>query len=180
MKPSGHEAGHGTMSHFNWVNHIVGYILHTVRHASCASPVTTDSCSVNAQFLLVPYYSWRSTHHAHHVSSLSFPQFFCAEQRMFQKATMSIERDENYVPRTRTDYMLPPASEAHITDYHDIFEETPIYTLFRMLAMQALGWQFYLLTNAMGSPTYPAGTNVCFLLKCLMGFATYLRHDFWE
>ena len=75
MKPSGHEAGHGTMSHFNWVNHIVGYILHTVRHASSASPMTTDSCSVNAQFLLVPYYSWRSTHHAHHVSSLSFPNF---------------------------------------------------------------------------------------------------------
>ncbi|KAF4576275.1 hypothetical protein EYR36_001127 [Pleurotus pulmonarius] len=117
----GHEAGHGTMSPYGWVNHAIGYSLHT--------------------FLLVPYYAWRSTHHAHH------------------KATSSIERDENYVPRTRTDYGLPPAHKAQTRDYHEIFEETPIYTLLRMLAMQALGWQFYLFTNAMGSPSYPKGTN---------------------
>ena len=116
-----HEAGHGSLSNYSWVNHVIGYSLHT--------------------FILVPYYAWRSTHHAHH------------------KATMSVERDENYVPRTRSDYNLPPEKSAHITDYHDIFEETPIYTLVRMLFMQALGWQYYLLTNAMGSPMYPAGTN---------------------
>ncbi|KAF8057365.1 delta-12 fatty acid desaturase [Lyophyllum atratum] len=116
-----HEAGHGSLSKHAWFNHVVGFSLHT--------------------FILVPYYAWRSTHHAHH------------------KATMSIERDENFVPRTRTDYNLPPESSAHVTDYHEIFEETPIYTLGRMIFMQALGWQFYLATNAMGSPMYPAGTN---------------------
>nr|BAL02933.1 delta-12 fatty acid desaturase [Pholiota nameko] len=116
-----HEAGHGSLSNSSWVNHVVGFSLHT--------------------FILVPYYAWRSSHHAHH------------------KATMSIERDENFVPRTRSDYNLPPESSAHISDYHDIFEETPIYTLARMLFMQALGWQYYLLTNAMGSPMYPPGTN---------------------
>ena len=73
---------------------------------------------------------------------------------------MSIERDENYVPRTRTDYGLPRASSATFSDYHDIFEETPMYTLIRMVFMQLLGWQYYLLTNAMGSPMYPPGTNV--------------------
>jgi hypothetical protein len=73
---------------------------------------------------------------------------------------MSIERDENFVPRTRTDYNLPSESSAHLSDYHDVFEETPIYTLLRMLFMQALGWQFYLVTNAMGSPMYPPWTNV--------------------
>ena len=73
---------------------------------------------------------------------------------------MSIERDENFVPRTRTDYNLPPESNAHISDYHEVFEETPIYSLARVLFMQALGWQYYLLTNAMGSPMYPPGTNV--------------------
>ncbi|RDB19026.1 Acyl-lipid omega-3 desaturase (cytochrome b5), endoplasmic reticulum [Hypsizygus marmoreus] len=116
-----HEAGHGSLSNHSWLNHLLGFSLHT--------------------FILVPYYAWRSTHNAHH------------------KATMSIERDENFVPRTRSDYGLPPESSAHISDYHDIFEETPIYTLLRMLFMQALGWQFYLFTNAMGSPMYPAGTN---------------------
>jgi len=73
---------------------------------------------------------------------------------------MSIERDENFVPRTRSQYGLPPESTAHISDYHEVFEETPIYTLGRMLFMQALGWQYYLLTNVMGSPMYPPGTNV--------------------
>ncbi|KAG6840653.1 hypothetical protein C0991_005332 [Blastosporella zonata] len=116
-----HEAGHGSLSKHQWFNHVVGFSLHT--------------------FILVPYYAWRSSHHAHH------------------KATMSVERDENFVPRTRTDYNLPSETSAHITDYHDIFEETPIYTLLRMLFMQALGWQFYLFTNAMGSPMYPSGTN---------------------
>lgn len=116
-----HEAGHGTLSHYNWVNHIVGYSLHT--------------------FLLVPYYAWRSSHRAHH------------------KATMSVERDENYVPRTRRDYGLPSESIATPADYHEIFEETPIYTLLRMLFMQAVGWQYYLCSNAMGSPRYPPGTN---------------------
>jgi hypothetical protein len=73
---------------------------------------------------------------------------------------MSIERDENYVPRTRSDYGLPSESSATFSDYRDVFEETPIYTLFRMVFMQLLGWQYYLLTNAMGSPMYPSGTNV--------------------
>lgn len=80
---------------------------------------------------------------------------------------MSIERDENFVPRTRTDYNLPPETSARISDYHEVFEETPIYSLARVLFMQALGWQYYLLTNAMGSPMYPAGTNVSLSFSCL-------------
>ena len=73
---------------------------------------------------------------------------------------MSVERDENFVPRTRTDYGLPSESSAKFSDYHDVFEETPIYTLIRMISMQLLGFQYYLLTNVMGSPRYPSGTNV--------------------
>ena len=73
---------------------------------------------------------------------------------------MSVERDENYVPRTRSDYGLPRECSATILDYRDIFEETPIYTLIRMVIMQLFGWHYYLLTNAMGSPMYPPGTNV--------------------
>ncbi|KAG6888640.1 hypothetical protein C0992_007957, partial [Termitomyces sp. T32_za158] len=72
---------------------------------------------------------------------------------------MSVERDENFVPRTRTEYGLPPENIAHVNDYHEIFEETPIYTLLRMLFMQALGWQYYLLTNALGNQMYPSWTN---------------------
>jgi len=117
----GHEAGHLTLSDYDWFNHSVGFTLHT--------------------FLLVPYFSWRATHHAHH------------------KAVGSIEREENYVPRTRTDFGLPAESIARVTDYHDVFEETPIYTLIRMILMQLLGWQAYLCFNTLGSPMYPEGTN---------------------
>ncbi|KAJ7581901.1 delta-12 fatty acid desaturase [Mycena floridula] len=92
-------------------------------------------------FLLVPYYAWRSSHQAHH------------------KATNSLEREQHFVPRTRSDYGLPSESTAIPADYHEIFEETPIYTLARMLFMQALGWQCYLCTNILGSPKYPKGTN---------------------
>ncbi|KAG6872700.1 hypothetical protein C0995_007368 [Termitomyces sp. Mi166 len=116
-----HEAGHGSLSSYSWFNHVIGFSLHT--------------------FILVPYYAWRSSHHAHH------------------KATMSVERDENFVPRTRSEYGLPPEKIAYISDYHEIFEETPIYTLARMLFMQALGWQYYLFTNAMGNQRYPPWTN---------------------
>ena len=53
-----------------------------------------------------------------------------------QKATSSIERDENYVPYDRSDYALPPASKATAFDYAEVFEETPLMTLARMLVMQ--------------------------------------------
>ncbi|KAJ7595178.1 delta-12 fatty acid desaturase [Mycena floridula] len=92
-------------------------------------------------FILTPYFAWRSSHHAHH------------------KATSSVERDENYVPRTRSEYGLPSQFKAIAADYHEILEEAPMYTLLCMLFMQGLGWQNYLCTNIMGSPMYPPGTN---------------------
>ncbi|KAJ3567933.1 hypothetical protein NP233_g6047 [Leucocoprinus birnbaumii] len=100
----GHEAGHGTLSTYSWVNTSFGFVLHT-------------------------------------------------------KATMSMERDENYVPRTRSEYNLPPQGKAQPMDYEEIFEEMPLFTLGRMVLMQLLGMQSYLLHNSMGSPMYPPGTN---------------------
>ncbi|KAF8067655.1 fatty acid desaturase-domain-containing protein [Lyophyllum atratum] len=117
----GHDAGHGTLFESSKVNNTVGFILHT--------------------WLLIPYYAWRSTHHAHH------------------KATASMERDENYVPYTRSEYNLPDEKKATKFDYAEVFEETPIVTLVRMLVMQGLGWWLYLAKNTMGSKMYPPGTN---------------------
>ncbi|KAF9456331.1 delta-12 fatty acid desaturase [Collybia nuda] len=148
-----HEAGHGNVSPKRWVNHSVGFIFH--------------SC------LLTPYYSWRITHHTHH------------------KAVALLEKDENYVPRTRSDrglsHLQPtdppsPSNPSLITErrgldgviiqgsgktkqdpqrpsYHDIFDETPLYTLGRMLAMQLVGFQHYLLFNTLGCRSDPPGTN---------------------
>ncbi|KAF9459136.1 fatty acid desaturase-domain-containing protein [Collybia nuda] len=117
----GHDAGHGTLFTNNKANNIVGFILHT--------------------YLLIPYYAWRSTHHAHH------------------KATASMERDENYVPYTRSEYNLPEEKKATKFDYAEVFEETPLFTLFRMFIMQGFGWWIYLTKNTMGSKMYPPGTN---------------------
>ncbi|KAF8192985.1 fatty acid desaturase-domain-containing protein [Pholiota molesta] len=117
----GHDAGHTSMFENNVVNNIVGFFLHT--------------------WLLIPYYSWRATHHAHH------------------KATASMERDENYVPYTRSQFKLADEKTVKKADYEELFEETPIYTAYRLFIMQAFGWWIYLANNTMGSPMYPPGTN---------------------
>ncbi len=49
-----------------------------------------------------------------------------------------MERDENYVPYSRSDYGLPSKAKSRQFDYDEVFEETPIYTLSRMLIMQGL------------------------------------------
>ena len=55
-----------------------------------------------------------------------------------QKATASIERDENYVPHSRDDLKLPKEKSATKADYAEMLEETPIWTLGRLLIMQGL------------------------------------------
>jgi hypothetical protein len=71
-----------------------------------------------------------------------------------------MERDENYIPQSRSYYGLPPETKVTAADYHEIFEETPLYTLGRMLIMQIFGLQLYFTFNTMGSAMYPKGTNV--------------------
>lgn len=92
-------------------------------------------------FILVPFFAWKASHNAHH------------------KAVGSIERDENYLPYLRSDFKLPPPDRARRADYAEVFEETPIMTLGRLLVMQTFGWWLYMGCNIMGSKMYPAGTN---------------------
>ncbi|KAF5361402.1 hypothetical protein D9758_006253 [Tetrapyrgos nigripes] len=92
-------------------------------------------------FLFVPYFAWKSSHHSHH------------------QATVSVERDENYVPPTRSEFNLPAQDLAHIGDYREALEESPIYTFIRIIAMQVLGLHAYLMFNCKGSSRYPPGTN---------------------
>ncbi|KAF9506553.1 hypothetical protein BS47DRAFT_1399398 [Hydnum rufescens UP504] len=107
----GHDAGHGSLSDHQFVNHTIGFIAHT--------------------FILAPYFSWRHSHHLHH------------------KASGSMERDENYLPKTRSELKMAPESVMKKADYEEIFGETPFYTLTRMAIMQFLGWQLYLTINAL-------------------------------
>ncbi|KAJ7212529.1 delta-12 fatty acid desaturase protein [Mycena pura] len=86
--------------------------------------------------LLTPYFAWKSSHHTHH------------------RTVGSIERDENYVPRTRSELGF-----STVEQMHEMFEETPLYTVGRLLIMQLAGFQTYLLFNTLGCPRDPPGTN---------------------
>ncbi|KAF7440171.1 hypothetical protein PC9H_000515 [Pleurotus ostreatus] len=90
--------------------------------------------------LWTPYFSWKISHHRHHSNHAS------------------MERDEVYVPKTRSDLGIPPENSGHI-DYEDYFGDTPIYTLFMLIRQQVLAFPAYLLFNVSGQKTYPKGTN---------------------
>ncbi|KAJ7594098.1 fatty acid desaturase-domain-containing protein [Mycena floridula] len=117
----GHDAGHDALSPYPAFNWVSGLLLHT--------------------FVLTPYWSWRSTHRAHH------------------KATNNMERDETYVPATRKTFKLPDGKIAVRQDYEDILGETPAFTLFKLFVRQFFGFQLYLLHNRKGNPRYPAWTS---------------------
>jgi hypothetical protein len=63
---------------------------------------------------------------------------------VLQKGTASLERDENYVPRTRRDLKLPKSEFSNPVDYHEILEEAPIYTLGKIVFMALCGFQLYM------------------------------------
>ncbi|KAH9885241.1 linoleoyl phosphatidylcholine delta-12 acetylenase [Cubamyces lactineus] len=90
--------------------------------------------------LWTPYFSWKISHHRHH----------CAHA--------SMERDEVYVPKTRSDLGIPPSSAEPI-DYDEYFGDTPIYTLLMLVRQQLLAFPAYLLCNVSGQKHYPKWTN---------------------
>ena len=57
---------------------------------------------------------------------------------MLQKGTNHLGRDETYHPFTRTDLKLPDAAHATKIDYKELIEETPAFTLFKMVIRQFL------------------------------------------
>jgi fatty acid desaturase len=128
----GHECGHRAFSSSRRVCDAVGFVLHTL--------------------LWTPYFSWRLSHARHHATHAS------------------IEKDEVYVPKTRSDLGIPQHSTVLVhgadgqvkeeeIDWEEIFEDTPIYTLYMLLRQQFLAFPAYLLWNVSGQRTYPKGTN---------------------
>ncbi|KAF8581811.1 hypothetical protein K439DRAFT_1413973 [Ramaria rubella] len=90
--------------------------------------------------LWTPYFSWRISHHRHHSNHAS------------------MEKDEVYVPKTRSDLGLP-LEEKHPIDYEEYFGDTPIYTMFMLVRQQLLAFPAYLLFNVSGQKSYPQWTN---------------------
>ncbi|KAJ1957724.1 hypothetical protein GGI12_004943 [Dipsacomyces acuminosporus] len=90
--------------------------------------------------LLVPYYSWRHTHSQHH------------------KHSNHIHLDEVFVPKTKSQLGLQdkPSTPAWIAD--SVFEDSPIYSVYQLVAQSLFGWPLYLYRNASG-PKYARGAS---------------------
>lgn len=116
----GHECGHGAFSAHGWLCDILGYACHT--------------------FLFTPYFSWKISHHQHHMKHAS------------------IEHDEPYIPKTRSGLGIPAEGEDDI-DYEEYFGDTPIYTLFMLIRQQLFAFPAYLVSNVSGQARYPKWTN---------------------
>jgi hypothetical protein len=75
-----------------------------------------------------------------------------------------MERDEVYVPKTRSDLGLPAADEADENAYDELLGDTPIYTLFMLVRQQFLAFPAYLRTSRSRSQCF---TLIASSLQCL-------------
>ncbi|KAI0753261.1 fatty acid desaturase-domain-containing protein [Daedaleopsis nitida] len=110
--------------------------------AFSASSYVCDLIGFTVHTLLwTPYFSWKISHHRHHCNHAS------------------MERDEVYVPKTRSDLGIPQEHDHHKMDYDEYFGDTPIYTLYMLMRQQLLAFPAYLICNVSGQKNYPKWTN---------------------
>ncbi|KAJ5742385.1 uncharacterized protein N7511_011404 [Penicillium nucicola] len=114
-----HECGHGAFSLFPQVNDLIGFTLHSA--------------------LLVPYFSWKTTHARHH------------------RYTSHMGKDTAFVPFTEEEY----ENSFHFPFLYRIViqsaEDAPVVALFQLLLHQLFGWPMYLLFNvSAGVDSLPA------------------------
>ncbi|KAG9068470.1 Fatty acid oxidation complex subunit alpha [Linnemannia hyalina] len=111
-------------------------LAHECGHQSFSTSKTLNNAVgwVLHSLLLVPYHSWRISHSKHH------------------KATGHLNRDQVFVPKTRTQVGLPAKKENVVEEDEAVHldEEAPIVTLFWMLIQFLFGWPAYLAVNASG------------------------------
>ncbi|EMD37162.1 hypothetical protein CERSUDRAFT_155708, partial [Gelatoporia subvermispora B] len=91
--------------------------------------------------LWTPYFSWKISHHRHHCNHAS------------------MERDEVYVPKTRSDLGIPQEGGPSKIDYDEYFGDTPIYTSYMLIRQQLFAFPAYLICNVSGQKNYPKWTN---------------------
>ncbi|KAJ2160702.1 hypothetical protein GGF46_002059 [Coemansia sp. RSA 552] len=117
-------------------------IAHECGHGAFSANRTVNSVTgwVLHSALLVPYYAWRHTHSQHH------------------KNTNNMNRDEVFVPRTKSFRGLQgkPSTPSWITD--SVFEDAPLFHIGKVVAQSLFGWPLYLYRNASG-PKYSRGAS---------------------
>jgi len=118
---------------------------------------------ITHSFLFTPYFSWKVSHHRHHSNHAS------------------MERDEVYVPKTRSDLGLREEGDLRGLNYDEILGDTPVYTLFLLIVQQLMAFPAYLLFNVSGQKTYPKWTNhfdrklIFFSLKQIIFFFLFTK-----
>lgn len=103
-----HECGHGAFSVHQRFNNFMGWLMHSS--------------------LLVPYFSWKYSHHRHH------------------RFTGHMEKDMAFVPKTIEERSRKRLSNLYLDP--ELFEDVPIVQMFKLFFHQLAGWQMYLLLNA--------------------------------
>lgn len=64
-----------------------------------------------------------------------------------------MERDEVYVPKTRSDLGIPKLAH-HEIDWDEYFGDTPIYTMYMLIRQQVLAFPAYLSASSiLSSPS---------------------------
>jgi fatty acid desaturase len=106
--------------------------------------------------LLVPYHSWRLSHSKHH------------------KATGNMQRDMAFVPFKKEEF----TRFRGITVLAEAAEDTPIMSIYFLLAHQLFGWVAYLATNASGQ-LYP-GRSVFAVNHYNPKSPIFDKKDFWD
>ncbi|KAJ5888768.1 hypothetical protein N7495_008809 [Penicillium taxi] len=83
--------------------------------------------------LLAPYFSWKSTHRRHHIYA------------------NNIVKDLNYVPPSRGEYAQKIGQAAEFLE--EAGQDAPLMLFLRIIIQQAIGWNWYILTNITCPPS---------------------------
>ncbi|KAJ5653853.1 hypothetical protein N7490_000856 [Penicillium lividum] len=120
-----HECGHGAFSLYPWVNDMIGFTLHSA--------------------LLVPYFSWKTTHARHH------------------RYTSHMGKDTAFVPFTEVEYQDSFPFPFLYRTIIQSTEDAPVVALAELLIHQLFGWPMYLLFNVSAGvdslPSQNAGSS---------------------
>lgn len=122
-----HECGHGAFSPSQTLNDCCGLFAHSL--------------------LLVPYHSWRITHHRHH------------------NHVAHMDKDTAFVPKRVEEVSSPKSARRDwIHTFSESIEDTPAVVFIQLLLHQFFGWPLHMMLNvSAGKKSAPEGVRLGFL-----------------
>ena len=118
-----HECGHGAFSSHEWVNDLVGFVCHS--------------------YLLVPYFSWKTTHAKHHSKAANIGADTVFVPR-FKR-----ENEEYVSPRSFFFFLF--CSLLCSPSFPGTRKQPIILTLIKIIITLTAGWYLYLFFNQSGA-----------------------------